>query len=116
MKRDLELCREILLRLEAIDQPAGVVSACYPGTEELKIDGWSENEIGYNADLMVRHDFFNACSRMDNGRFYFDGISFGSVHHTRMVQSNTEILLPLPTAFATYESFSETLSPHTSYR
>ena len=46
MQRNLELIRELLLRVEAIEKVRG--------TPDLKIDGFSDTEVVYNLDLSIK--------------------------------------------------------------
>lgn len=45
MKRDMDLCREILLCVEAREGSVG--------PEEVKIDGYTTDQIGYHAKLLA---------------------------------------------------------------
>ena len=45
MKRDMDLCRKILLSVEARGESVG--------PEEVKIEGYTADQIGYNAKLLA---------------------------------------------------------------
>ena len=77
MKRDLSLCRELLLKLEATaDQPLAVYHFPF-GDADLTLDGWSDDEISYNLARMHEAGFFaeNSDTTAEGG-FLFSGISW----------------------------------------
>lgn len=45
MKRDMDLCRAILLKIESCDKPHGIL-------EKINIDKYSQDEISYNIKLL----------------------------------------------------------------
>ncbi len=55
MKRDLDLIRTLLLRLEDTEVPAGHLIRL--GPNELQIDGYSGEEIAYHIQLMKSAGF-----------------------------------------------------------
>ncbi|WHA41916.1 DUF2513 domain-containing protein [Agrobacterium larrymoorei] len=55
MKRDLDLIRTLLLRLEDTEVPAGHLTRL--GPNELQIDGYSGEEIAYHIQLLKSAGF-----------------------------------------------------------
>lgn len=54
MKRDIDLIREILLRVEAMEHRRDNL--------DLAIEGYEEVEVDYNLDLLIREGFINGKS------------------------------------------------------
>ena len=55
MKRDIDLIREILLRVEAMEHRRDM--------RDLEIEGYKEVEVDYNLDLLIRGGFINGQSK-----------------------------------------------------
>ena len=84
MKRDMDLCREILLCVEAREGPVGPA--------EVKIDGYTTDQIGYHAKLLADAGLLEGKSSTgDRGRTFIAssldaslgrGMSFWTPHVT----------------------------------
>ncbi|MDD1724025.1 MAG: DUF2513 domain-containing protein [Methanospirillum sp.] len=61
MKRDLDLAREIVLKLEADDTGSPI--------SHITIDGYSKKEINYHIYLLQREGFIEASIEDDNGNY-----------------------------------------------
>lgn len=53
MKRDMDLIRELLLKLEAIPMRQGDVFHIMPDDAEIRVEGFEPGAIEYNARLLV---------------------------------------------------------------
>ncbi len=52
MKRDMDLIRQLLLRLEAMDiRPRNSISPLT--AQDIPVDGYTEDEIAYHLDLII---------------------------------------------------------------
>jgi hypothetical protein len=52
MKRDMDLIRDLLLRLEAMNLRAGAVALLRPGEDEIAFPGHDADVIGFHLDLL----------------------------------------------------------------
>lgn len=57
MKRDMDLIRELLLKLEALDIPPGTVTPLSPYDPELAVDGFTGEDIGHHLRMLVSGGF-----------------------------------------------------------
>ena len=57
MKRDMDLVRELLLRLEAIDIPAGVLRPVSPHNPAFAFESHSPDDIGRHFAMLVSGGF-----------------------------------------------------------
>lgn len=57
MTRDMDLIRLLLLKLEAFDHPPGTVYSLSGHDEEVAVEGYSADQIGYHLDLMREAGF-----------------------------------------------------------
>ncbi|HWD28285.1 MAG TPA: DUF2513 domain-containing protein [Rhizomicrobium sp.] len=71
MQRDMDLIREILLKLEGIQLPPGAMLIASVDEEELQIPGRTPAEVAYHLGLIREHGFINA-----PGSQPMDGITF----------------------------------------
>lgn len=77
MKRDLSLCRELLLKLEAAQASPTAVYHFPLGDDEIAVEGWSDDQISYNLARMHEAGFFAEHSDTTvEGGFIFSGISW----------------------------------------
>ena len=77
MKRDLSLCRELLLKLEGVSDSATAAYHFPFGDDEVALEGWSADEITYNFARMLEAGFFAENSETTaEGGFIFTGISW----------------------------------------
>lgn len=53
MRRDMDLIRELLLKLEAISMTPGSVVHMMPDDEEIRVDGVAPGAIEYHAKLLL---------------------------------------------------------------
>ncbi|HGL6720489.1 DUF2513 domain-containing protein [Burkholderia contaminans] len=52
MKRDMDLIRELLLKLEALPMRMGGIVVIPPDTEEIQVDGYTVEQIDYHLSLI----------------------------------------------------------------
>ncbi len=77
MKRDLSLCRELLLKLEDVSQSPTVTYHFAFGDDEIALEDWSADDIAYNLARMLEAGFFAENSETTaEGGFIFTGISW----------------------------------------
>jgi Hypothetical protein (DUF2513) len=57
MIRDMDLIRELLLKIEALDLPQGATMYAEPADPELLVDGYTPDQIAYNLDLLFDGGF-----------------------------------------------------------
>ena len=77
MKRDLSLCRELLLKLEATQDCPSAAYHFPPGDGDIAVEGWSADEVSYNLARMHEAGFFAEHSDTTaEGGFIFTGISW----------------------------------------
>ncbi|HUH18566.1 DUF2513 domain-containing protein [Albibacterium sp.] len=56
MKRDFDVIREVLLKIEASDRRR-------PMYRMIEIDGYSSDDVDYNIDLLIKNQFIEATRR-----------------------------------------------------
>ncbi|RYB01349.1 DUF2513 domain-containing protein [Lichenibacterium ramalinae] len=87
MKRDLYLCRELLLKLEAAMDQLLAIYHFVLGDEDLTIDGWPADEVSYNLARMLEAGFFATHSDTTaEGGFVFSGISWSGYEYLDAVR------------------------------
>lgn len=59
MRRDMDLIRELLLKLEALPVRTGSVVHVVPDDEEIRIEGFDAEAIEYHARLLVEAGLIN---------------------------------------------------------
>ena len=52
MVRNMDLIRELLLRLESLPIEPGSIHIFYAGDDELRIDGFSDDQVSYHLSLI----------------------------------------------------------------
>jgi hypothetical protein len=57
MKRDMDLIRSLLLKLESLDIPPGTVTPMSPYEPSLAIDGFNGEDIGHHLRMLVSGGF-----------------------------------------------------------
>ena len=68
MQRNLELIREILLRVEAIEKLRGI--------PDLEIEGFAEKEVVYNLDLCIQAGLVDGRVHIGaDGYYYISGLN-----------------------------------------
>jgi hypothetical protein len=60
MKRDMDLIRELLLRLEALHIEPGAVACVEPTDEEVSVYGYDAEQISYHLSLIKEAGFIDA--------------------------------------------------------
>ncbi len=59
MQRDMDLIRELLLKLEAYPMSPGSIVYFEPGADELQVEGYDANQIEYHLDLIGEADLID---------------------------------------------------------
>jgi hypothetical protein len=57
MKRDRDLIRQLLLKVEALNLPQGTTVFLEPSASELWVEGYTSDQIAYNLDLLFDQGF-----------------------------------------------------------
>jgi hypothetical protein len=73
VKRNMDLIRALLLKLEAMDLPVGSVSHFHSHDEEVQIEGYTPDEIEYHAKLLTE------AGLIEPGRGAMEGFMFRSL-------------------------------------
>ena len=78
MKRDMNLVRELLLKLEALPLPPGVLATIYPSDPALAVDGFSADDIYHHLRMIVDGGFLQVhrSGFAASGQLLFCGISW----------------------------------------
>jgi hypothetical protein len=79
MKRDMDLIRELLLKLEALDIPPGTLTPLSPHGPALAIEGFTGDDIGHHLRMMVSGGFIETGSSRPfgpEGSLMFHAISW----------------------------------------
>jgi hypothetical protein len=71
MRRDMDLYRQIVLKLEALDLEFGSVVTIDVSDGDLNIEGYTHEEIAYHLDQVIRSGMID-----DAGASSFDGPGF----------------------------------------
>ncbi len=61
MQRNMDLIRELLLKLEALPLGLGGVVTISPDAEEIAVQGYDVNEIDYHLSLIREAGFIDEC-------------------------------------------------------
>ncbi len=67
MKRDMDLIRGLLFKLEALDIPAGVVRPISPHNPALAVDGFNAEDIGHHLRMLVNGGFIETAGERPFG-------------------------------------------------
>jgi hypothetical protein len=57
MTRDMDLIRQLLLKVEALNLPQGTTIFFEPSESELQVEGYTPDQIAYNLDLLFDEGF-----------------------------------------------------------
>lgn len=77
MKRDLELIRAILLKLEQTDYVDGQLLGLKNFGNEPYVEGWSADEIAYNYQLMIEGGLvISRAPQISSSQLFFNSISW----------------------------------------
>ena len=76
MRRDMDLIRELMLKLEAMHRKPGVVEELFAGEGEMIIEGYSADEIDYHLSLIVEAGFLATHGTMLSGAVLFDRLTW----------------------------------------
>ena len=79
MKRNMDLIRALLLKIESLDIPPGVVRGLSPHNPALAIEGFTSDEIAHHLRMLVSANFLEASGLPPfgaDGSLYFRQISW----------------------------------------
>lgn len=76
MKRDMDLIRELLLKLEDLCQKADSVLVIKKDSEELQVDGYNSEQIGYHLSLLREARLILPDKGGTTRGMYFQGLSW----------------------------------------
>ncbi len=57
MKRDMDLIRELMFKLEELPLRPGAIATLKPSTPEIQVEGYSHEQIQYHLDLIKKAGF-----------------------------------------------------------
>jgi hypothetical protein len=75
MKRDMELVRAVILKVEGLELPPGAFLVVGPWEPELEIEGYDANEIGHHLLMPIDGGFVDA-TRGLSGEFVIKGLTW----------------------------------------
>jgi Hypothetical protein (DUF2513) len=75
MKRDIDLVRAVLLKVEGFDLPPGSTLCIYPSEPELEIDGYDADQVAYHLNLLIDAGFIQGARTVDN-QFLIEGLTW----------------------------------------
>lgn len=75
MRRDMDLIRELMLKLEALPHSLGVVHELTPGERCMSFDGYCSNEIAYHLQLLIEAGYLVTAGGNMDGDTYFERLS-----------------------------------------
>lgn len=76
MRRDADLIRELMLKLEALPTAHCSEFRLQPGADSMTVAGFSANEIEYHLRLIVEAGLITSRGRFANGDFRFDRMTW----------------------------------------
>ena len=87
MRRDMDLIRELMLKLEAMDCDPNSVYLYKPGDEDLAVDGFTDEEVSYHLALITEAGLIeHRGSRVMSG-FMFSRLSWSGHDFVDSVRS-----------------------------
>lgn len=76
MKRDMDLIRELLLKLEAIPLKAGSNTVLSPPDEKVDVPGYDTDQIAYHLDLIKEANLISSAGGHPAYGIVFRGLSW----------------------------------------
>lgn len=87
MRRDMDLIRELMLKLEELPFSLGSVHTLTPGEEVMIFDGYSSDEIRYHLDLLIEAGFLVTAGGNMDGDTYLERLSIAGHDFVDSVRS-----------------------------
>lgn len=87
MRRDMDLIRELMLKIEELPTAHHSEFRLQPGTDPMAVSGFSENEIEYHLRLIVEAGLITSRGRFGNGDFRLDRMTFAGHDFVDSVRS-----------------------------
>ena len=87
MRRDLDLIRDLMLKLESMPRTPGMVDELLAGDGEMIIEGYSPAEIDYHLNLINEAGFLKTMGSMLSGNILFDRLSLAGHDFVDSVRS-----------------------------
>jgi len=75
MRRDMDLIRAIMLKLEQMPRKQGILEQLLPGEGGMVFDGFSPGEVAYHLELILESGFLVTHGTMMSGEILFDRLS-----------------------------------------
>jgi Hypothetical protein (DUF2513) len=75
MKRDMELVRAVLLKVEGLNLPVGATLCAYPSEPELQIEGYDPDQVAYHLNLLIDEGFVQG-ARTTSIQFVIEGLTW----------------------------------------
>lgn len=76
MRRDMDLIRTIILKLESLDLKPGAIIICHNIDKDFPITGYNSNQIAYHFNLIAEDGLIDTGGRNPNSRsFTFRGLT-----------------------------------------
>lgn len=76
MRRDMDLIRDLILNLEAMQRKPGILEELSPGEGEMIVEGYSSDEIAYHLNLIMEAGFLVTHGRMGSGNILFERLAW----------------------------------------
>jgi hypothetical protein len=76
MKRDMDLIRELMLKLESLPMEYGDNVHIAPGSPVFEVDGYSFDQMAYHLDLIVQAGFIERSRSIPAIGIMFSGLSW----------------------------------------
>jgi hypothetical protein len=76
MRRDMDLIRALVLKLEAMPRKPGIVEELSAGEGEMIFEGYSSDEIDYHLNLIVEAGLLTTHGTMTSGSILFDRLTW----------------------------------------
>lgn len=87
MCRDMDLIRELMLKLEAMPRTVGIVHQLTPGQGEMVVEGYSDDEIAYHMQLINEAGFLETKGAMLSDDILFDRLTWAGHDFVDSVRS-----------------------------
>ncbi len=87
MRRDMDLIRELMLRLEVIPRKPGIVEELSAGEGDMIFEGFSSDEIDYHLNLIVEAGLLATHGTMMSGAVLFGRLTWAGHDFVDSVRS-----------------------------
>lgn len=88
MRRDMDLIRAIMLKLEEMPVAQGTAEVLTPGESAMAFDGYSPEQIAYHLNLITEAGLLVHHGRMSDGSIVFERLSVAGHDFVDAVRSS----------------------------